>query len=265
MLICSLFINYRTQQSDFNRYSQDVTQQDNDCFHVVDLTESIQKLVVEYKNANQDAAPEELLVYRDSVPCGEIDAVRYLLCYILLTISVCWKVRSLELPMIRAAVGEDTRITYVLTTRDRIRMFPDRAGQDKKGNPSAGLAVDKGISSKHLMEFRLQSHAAISGMPKMTRYIVLKDFTSEHRLKHTLDALTEMTYQVYAQLSCSTYFVLCVQLCFVHGRCTRSLSKVPALYYAELAGMMLVFVVGRLMISFQQHAIRTTSTKVWRT
>ena len=111
-----------------------------------------------------------------------------------------WKVKCLELPMIRVAVGPVARITYVLSTRDKnhkIRIFPrGQTGQDSKGNPRAGLAVDSGISSKQLMEFHLQSHATISGVPKMVRYIVLKDSTSQHAVEHTLGALAQMTYQV---------------------------------------------------------------------
>ena len=108
-----------------------------------------------------------------------------------------WKAKCLELPMIRVAVGPVARITYVLSTRDKIRIFPrDRTGQDSKGNPRAGLAVDSGISSEQLMEFHLQSQAAISGMPQKVRYIVLKDSTSQHAVEHTLDALAQMTYHV---------------------------------------------------------------------
>eukprot|EP00656_Telonema_subtile_P048681 TRINITY_DN5865_c0_g1_i15.p1 TRINITY_DN5865_c0_g1~~TRINITY_DN5865_c0_g1_i15.p1 ORF type:complete len:741 (+),score=169.13 TRINITY_DN5865_c0_g1_i15:940-3162(+) len=187
-----------------NYYTNAMTvQRDPKEFHVQDLRESLCKLLDEYCEQNT-RMPASILVYRDSVPDGQVAGVK-----------------ALELDELRAAAASrgisSLGITYILVSHDSVRVFPEAGkGLDEKGNPKAGLVADKGVCDDERMQFRLQPHATTKGTPRMHCYTILENDS------HSMEALSTISFQ----------------LCFLFGRCTRAVSKVTPLYYAHDAGVL---------------------------
>ncbi|KAG0300267.1 eukaryotic translation initiation factor 2C, 2 [Linnemannia gamsii] len=147
--------------------------------------------------------PERILFYRDGVSEGQFAEV----------------LRS-EVASVRAActtldANYRPTITFVVVQkRHHARFFPTRREEgDRNGNCMAGTVVDTGIVHPFEFDFYLQSHAGLHGTSRPTHYHVLYD---ENRF--TSDSLQEFTYK----------------LCHLYARCTRTVSLVPAAYYAHL-------------------------------
>merc|ERR1712157_662508 len=85
---------------------------------------------------------------------------------------------------------------------------------DRSGNTEAGTVVDSLICDPKYFDFFLCSHAGIQGTSKPSHYTVLLDEN-----EFSSDGLQEFIYN----------------LCHCYQRCTRSVSLVPATYYAHLA------------------------------
>jgi eukaryotic translation initiation factor 2C len=107
------------------------------------------------------------------------------------------------------------KITFVVVQkRHHTRFFPSQSNQaDRSGNCQAGTVVDTGIVHPFEFDFYLQSHAGLLGTSRPAHYNVLCD---ENRFNS--DTLQELTYR----------------MCYLYARCTRSVSMVPAAYYAHL-------------------------------
>ncbi|KAH9700118.1 protein argonaute 5 [Citrus sinensis] len=110
-------------------------------------------------------------------------------------------------------------VTFVVVQkRCRTRLFPAENNRcdltDRSGNILPGTVVDTEICHPTEFDFYLNSHAAIQGTSRPTRYHVLYD---ENRF--TADGLQVLTNN----------------LCYTYARCTRSVSVVPPAYYAYLA------------------------------
>lgn len=180
-----------------NHYSNVMSVQENDTeFHIKKLKESLCTLLERYYQQCKQT-PTEILLYRDSVPDGEVAGVK-----------------ALELGMINAALSasgiHDTcQITYILVSKDHRRIFPQAYADNRTGNSTAGLVADQGVCHPTRMQFRLQPHTTTKGTPQMRCYSILET-------QHSLEKLVTMTFH----------------LCFLFGRCTRSVSSVPPLYYA---------------------------------
>ncbi|KAF9930836.1 Eukaryotic translation initiation factor 2C [Linnemannia zychae] len=147
--------------------------------------------------------PERILFYRDGVSEGQFAEV----------------LRS-EVASVRAActtldANYRPTITFVVVQkRHHARFFPMRREEgDRVGNCFPGTVVDTGIVHPIEFDFYLQSHAGLQGTSRPTHYHVLHD--ENH---FTSDSLQEFTYK----------------LCHLYARCTRSVSLVPAAYYAHL-------------------------------
>ncbi|KAF9117650.1 eukaryotic translation initiation factor 2C, 3, partial [Mortierella sp. 14UC] len=147
--------------------------------------------------------PERILFYRDGVSEGQFAEV----------------LRS-EVASVRAAcavldANYHPTITFVVVQkRHHARFFPSRREEgDRNGNCMAGTVVDTGIVHPYEFDFYLQSHAGLLGTSRPTHYHVLYD---ENRF--TSDQLQDFTYK----------------LCHLYARCTRTVSLVPAAYYAHL-------------------------------
>uniref|UniRef100_A0A0C9S839 TSA: Wollemia nobilis Ref_Wollemi_Transcript_12440_3188 transcribed RNA sequence n=1 Tax=Wollemia nobilis TaxID=56998 RepID=A0A0C9S839_9CONI len=119
----------------------------------------------------------------------------------------------------RLRLGKSPMVTFIVVQkRHHTRFFP-KDGQAngntlKNGNILPGTVVDSVICQPKLFDFYLCSHAGIKGTSKPAHYNVLKDengFSPDDIQKLTND------------------------LCFTYVRCTRSVSIVPACYYAHLA------------------------------
>lgn len=111
-------------------------------------------------------------------------------------------------------------VTFIVANKHHhVRLFvPDRAARDdhdRSGNPVPGTVVDTGtLVNPHLFEFFLMAHSGIQGTSVPTQYTVLvdqNDFGTDRLEK------------------------LCYCLCYSYARCSRSVSIVPPLYYAQLA------------------------------
>jgi eukaryotic translation initiation factor 2C len=168
-------------------------------YHILILTISL--LSRDYFRTKRQ--PERILFYRDGVSEGEfaqvlrdeVGAIR----------SACRKLNANYAP----------KITFVVVQkRHHARFFPAKREQaDRSGNCMPGTVVDTGIVHPFEFDFYLQSHAGLLGTSRPSHYNVLCD---ENRF--TSDQLQELTYR----------------LCYVYARCTRSVSMVPAAYYAHL-------------------------------
>ncbi|GJJ69830.1 eukaryotic translation initiation factor 2C [Entomortierella parvispora] len=84
---------------------------------------------------------------------------------------------------------------------------------DRSGNCVAGTIVDTVITHPTEFDFYLQSHGGIQGTSRPTLYHILLDEN-----KFSSDGFQELTYQ----------------LCHTYSRCPKSVSIVPAVYYAHL-------------------------------
>jgi len=110
--------------------------------------------------------------------------------------------------------GLPTISFIVVQKRHHTRFYPtDEKSLDKSGNINAGLVVDTGITCPYEYDFFLQSHAGIQGTSRSCHYQVLYD---ENKLLP--DTLEKFLYD----------------LCYVFARCTRSVSLIPPVFYADM-------------------------------
>ncbi|CAG8640305.1 9527_t:CDS:10, partial [Ambispora leptoticha] len=147
--------------------------------------------------------PDRILFYRDGVSEGQFQ-----------------KILTDEIMAIRAAcqsLESDYRpgITFVVVQkRHHTRFFPmEKKDADRSGNCLPGTIVESNITHPYEFDFYLQSHAGLQGTSKPTHYHVLYDDN-----QFTSDALQSLSYN----------------LCYIYARCTRAVSLVPPVYYADL-------------------------------
>ncbi|KAI8359267.1 Piwi domain-containing protein [Mortierella sp. GBAus27b] len=145
--------------------------------------------------------PERILFYRDGVSEGQFAEV--------MQKEVAAVKEACEHAKIKA------KVTFcVVKKRHHARLFPMRPEEaDRSGNCIAGTVVDSVITHPTEFDFYLQSHGGLQGTSRPTLYHVLLD---EYGFKS--DELQELTFR----------------LCHVYARCTKSVSIVPAVYYAHL-------------------------------
>ncbi|KAJ3207338.1 Eukaryotic translation initiation factor 2C [Entophlyctis luteolus] len=148
--------------------------------------------------------PARIIFFRDGVSEGQIQ-------------EVCLnEINSLKLVLHHFGVS-DCKITFVIVgKRHAYRFFPKDSSTfgDKKGNLMAGTIIDSGVTHPSEFDFFLYSHSGIQGTSRPTHYHVLLD---ENRF--TSDEFQQITYN----------------LCYTYARATKSVSLIPAVYYAHLA------------------------------
>lgn len=107
------------------------------------------------------------------------------------------------------------KITFVIVQkRHHARFFPISAqSADRSGNCQPGTCVDTTIVHPFEFDFYIQSHAGLLGTSRPTHYQVLYDDN-----RFTSDELQTLTYN----------------LCHLYARATRTVSVVPAVYYAHM-------------------------------
>ncbi|CAG8654357.1 5692_t:CDS:10, partial [Ambispora leptoticha] len=147
--------------------------------------------------------PERILFYRDGVSESQFRQVLYD-----------------EMNAVKAAcqsleVGYNPTITFVVVQRrHHVRFFPmEKKDSDRSGNCLPGTTIDDNITHPFEFDFYLQSHPGLQGTSKPTHYYVLYDENS-----FTSDSLQSLSYN----------------LCYIYARCTRAVSIVPPVYYADL-------------------------------
>ncbi|KAG0348280.1 Isocitrate dehydrogenase [NADP], mitochondrial precursor (Oxalosuccinate decarboxylase) [Podila humilis] len=184
------------------RYAASIRVQSARSESVADMTDMMmERLKAYYQTCGEK--PEHILVFRDGVSEGQFAAI------------LKTEVTGIRAACTRLDLDYKPKITFVVVQkRHHARFFPTTASSaDKSGNCHPGTCVDSTIVHPFEFDFYIQSHAGLLGTSRPTHYQVLVD-----DYKFTPDALQTLTYN----------------LCHLYARATRSVSVVPAAYYAHL-------------------------------
>eukprot|EP00899_Mesostigma_viride_P008665 jgi/Mesvir1/177/Mv13532-RA.3 len=150
--------------------------------------------------------PSRIIFYRDGVSEGQFKAV--LLHELTAIRQACCAIEPEYCP----------RITFIVVQKKHNTRFcpvnPADTCAGPSGNVKPGLVVDTDVCHPTDHDFYLTSHVGLQGTAKPTHYNVLWDEN-----KFSADDIQELTNG----------------LCYTFARCTRSVSVVPAVYYAHLA------------------------------
>ncbi|KAH8807748.1 RNA interference and silencing protein [Xylogone sp. PMI_703] len=186
------------------------------------LAEMIKTRIAAWKKNNGNAAPENILVYRDGVSEGQYGLVL-----------------ENELPGIRKACnGEYTpaqvkrglpKISIIIVgKRHNTRFYPvKQEDADRSSNPKNGTVVDRGVTSMWNWDFFLQAHTCLQGTAKPAHYYVVLDeifgnkpnLKAPHPFPNPADSLEDLTHN----------------MCYLFARATKAVSICPPAYYADLA------------------------------
>lgn len=144
--------------------------------------------------------PKKIVVFRDGVSDSQFDMVL-----------------NEELRDLKMTIYEEhykpTITLVVAQKRHHTRLFLEDQGGDERRNISPGTVVDTVVVHRFEYDFYLCSHYGQLGTSKPTHYYVLSD---DHNF--TSDQLQKLIYQ----------------MCFTFARCTKPVSLVPPVYYADL-------------------------------
>nr|DAD43829.1 TPA_asm: hypothetical protein HUJ06_002059 [Nelumbo nucifera] len=183
-----------------NKYAARIRLQDHRVESIKHFGQMCLELLEAYARINK-VKPEKIIVFRDGVSESQFDMVL-----------------NDELTDLKSAIESDgyspTITLVVAQKRHQTRLFPkDRNQGGPTGNVHPGTVVDTTIVHPWEFDFYLCSHYGSLGTSKPTHYHVLWD---EHRF--TSDDLQSVIYN----------------LCFTFARCTKPVSLVPPVYYADL-------------------------------
>ncbi|KAJ5659638.1 hypothetical protein N7507_006089 [Penicillium longicatenatum] len=166
-----------------------------------------------WKKENKEY-PKNILIYRDGVSEGQ---------YAIMIRDEISSIRK-ECGRVYDEVGQKPpRISYVVVgKRHHVRFFPtSKDDLDKNNNPNPGTVVDRGITRPVLWDFYLQAQAAIMGSARPAHYIVMEDEIFGSNVKgltgNPMNDLQEITHSI----------------CYVMGRCTRSVSYCTPAFLAD--------------------------------
>ncbi|KAJ6761120.1 EUKARYOTIC TRANSLATION INITIATION FACTOR 2C [Salix purpurea] len=180
-----------------NRYAARVRPQYHRKEKILNFGDMCLELVECYCRLNK-VKPEKIVIFRDGVSEGQFDMV---LNEELMDIMKAFK-----------SINYTPTITLIVAQkRHQTRLFPGDEGST--GNVSPGTVVDTTIVHPFKYDFYLCSHYGSLGTSKPTHYYVLWD---EHGLSS--DDLQKLIYN----------------MCFTFARCTKPVSLVPPVYYADL-------------------------------
>ncbi|KAL7194293.1 hypothetical protein ACSBR1_034665 [Camellia fascicularis] len=183
-----------------NRYAARVCPQEHRKEKILNFGAMCLDLVNTYARLNK-VKPKKIVVFRDVVSESQFDMVL-----------------NEELQDLKNAIYEGNyrpTITLVVTQkRHHTRLFLENEREGgASGNMPPGTVVDTTIVHPFEFDFYLCSHYGNLGTSKPTHYYVLWD---EHNF--TSDKLQKLIYD----------------LCFTFARCTKPVSLVPPVYYADL-------------------------------
>jgi eukaryotic translation initiation factor 2C len=178
-----------------NRYAARVWPQEHRKENIVRFGEKCLELVKAYVELNK-VKPAKIVVFRDGVSEGQFDMAL-----------------NTELMDLKKAFREmnyfPTITLIVAQKRHHARLFLDNSTY----NVPPGTVVDTGITHQTDFDCYLNSHYGNIGTSKPTHYQVLLD---EH--KFNSNDLQQLIYN----------------LCFTFARCSKPVSLVPPVYYADL-------------------------------
>lgn len=183
-----------------NRYAARVSPQKHRCETIKNFGEMCLHLVTAYARINK-VRPGRIVLFRDGVSESQFEMVL-----------------GQELLDLKNTIYTDDYkppITVIVAQkRHQTRLFPEnRNDGGSTGNVPPGTVVDTTIVHPQDFDFYLCSHFGGIGTSKPTHYYVLWDengFTSDHLQKLIYD------------------------MCFTFVRCTKPVSLVPPVYYADL-------------------------------
>ncbi|KAL7211100.1 hypothetical protein ACSBR2_014057 [Camellia fascicularis] len=183
-----------------NRYAARVCPQYHRKENILNFGVMCQELIQTYAQINK-VKPARIVVFRDGVSEGQFDMVL-----------------NEELLDLKMAIYEEhyrpTITLVVAQKRHQTRLFPESMKDGSPdGNVVPGTVVDTVITHPYDFDFYLCSHYGSMGTSKPTHYYVLWD---EHNF--TSDQLQKLIYD----------------MCFTFARCTKPVSLVPPVYYADL-------------------------------
>ena len=184
-----------------NRYVARVRPQRHRTEKILNFADMCLELFKYYVQLNK-VRPQKIVVFRDGVSEGQFDTV------------LNEELVSLE-KAFRSMDYQPTITLIVAQKRHQTRLFPKgRMDGTSSGNVPPGTVVDTKIVHPFEFDFYLCSHYGSLGTSKPTHYHVSWD---EHRF--TSDQLQKLIYN----------------MCFTFARCTKPVSLVPPVYYADLA------------------------------
>ncbi|XP_058206755.1 protein argonaute 2-like [Rhododendron vialii] len=183
-----------------SRYVVRLCAQEHRKERIVDFGATCLDLVNTYARLNK-VKPQKIVVFRDGVSEGQFDMVL-----------------NEELQDMKSAIYEDDyrpTITLVVTQKRHLtRMFVENERDGgRSGNVPPGTVVDTKIVHPFHFDFYLCSQHGAIGTSKAAHYNVLWD---EHNF--TSDQIQKLVYH----------------LCFTSARCTKPVSLVPPVFYADL-------------------------------
>ncbi|SLM41349.1 Stem cell self-renewal protein Piwi [Lasallia pustulata] len=175
-----------------------------------EMVSGLEDMMVErlriYQRHNNQALPQNIIVYRDGVSEGQYQTVLIA-----------------ESPAIDAAIrrvyppkGAMAKVSIIIVgKRHHTRFYPTKPEEadQRSGNCVNGTVVDRGVTSERFWDFYLQAHTGIQGTARPAHYVVVQD-----RIRLGADALEQMTHN----------------LCYLFGRATKAVSICPPAYYADL-------------------------------
>ncbi|XP_071921954.1 protein argonaute 2-like [Coffea arabica] len=182
-----------------NRYAARVQPQEHRKEKIVNFGSICRDLVSTYAKLNK-IRPKRIVVFRDGVSEGQFDMV----------------LNEELLDLKRAICDENYQPTITLVVaqkRHHTRLFLEGGRDNRVGNVPPGTVVDTTIVHPFEFDFYLCSHYGTLGTSKPTHYYVLWDENA-----FTSDRLHQLIYN----------------MCFTYARCTKPVSLVPPVYYADL-------------------------------
>ncbi|XP_057812077.1 protein argonaute 2-like [Salvia miltiorrhiza] len=183
-----------------NQYATRVSPQKHRCETIKNFGTMCLDLVKAYARINK-VRPRRIVLFRDGVSEGQFEMVL-----------------GQELFDMKAAIYSDDYqplITVIVAQkRHQTRLFVEnKSDGGQTGNVPPGTVVDTKIVHPHDFDFYLCSHYGGIGTSKPTHYYVLFDENG-----FTSDRLQKLIYD----------------MCFTFVRCTKPVSLVPPVYYADL-------------------------------
>lgn len=165
-----------------------------------------------WQKSNNGQLPKNIIIYRDGVSEGQYAMVL-----------------TEELPMVKHAAqsmykpDEQPNITIVVVgKRHNVRFYPTtETDQDRTQNAINGTVVDRGVTRPRDWDFYLQAQAPLQGSARPAHYFVIHDeiFTNRDVSKELrpADSLESLTHNI----------------CYMMGRCTRSISYSTPAFLAD--------------------------------
>lgn len=176
---------------------------------VVYLKEMMLGRLQRWRESNKGVLPSNIIIFRDGVSEGQFKMIL-----------------NNELQSVRDAVqaiykGTQPRITVlVVGKRHNVRFYPTRKeDMSDKQNCWPGTIVDRDITRPVYWDWYLQSQAPLQGSARPAHYIVIHDeiFSSGSPTTNPSDSLQELSNTI----------------CYMMGRCTRSISYCTPAFLAD--------------------------------